>query len=98
MGKCPIRTTSKLDIIFIFHVLDNLVHFHMIRHTFHYVVSSGITFLCMTEQSIPRRTVFAFLDDIIAHWRSRFTEIDEQTAIAFSLNDAFAPLLQERLV
>ena len=34
------------------------------RHVFHYVVSDGLVFLCMTDEQFAKRTAFAFLDDV----------------------------------
>lgn len=67
------------------------------RHNFHYVVDGGITFLCMTEESMKKRVAFSFLDEIKTLWRQQFSAV-EQTALAFSLNDSFAPVLRHQMV
>ena len=64
-------------------------------HVFNYIVDGGITFLCMSE-NIKARIAFLFLDNVVKIWRERYTEI-EQTALAFSLDDAFRPVLKERM-
>jgi hypothetical protein len=66
-------------------------------HVFHYVVDNGITFLCMADEGMKRRLTFAFLDEIKRLWRHEFTAI-EQTALAFSLNDQFSPMLRQQIV
>jgi hypothetical protein len=66
-------------------------------HVFHYVVDNGITFLCMADEGMKRRLTFAFLDEIKRLWRHEFTAI-EQTALAFSLNDQFSPILRQQIV
>jgi vesicle-associated membrane protein 7 len=63
---------------------------------FHVLVAEGITFLCMADEPLGRRLPFAFLEDV----RQRF--LDEHgsgahSAEAFSLNDAFAPVLAQRM-
>jgi hypothetical protein len=66
-------------------------------HVFHYVVDNGITFLCMADEGMKRRLTFAFLDEIKRLWRHEYTAI-EQTALAFSLNDQFSPVLRQQIV
>ncbi len=66
------------------------------KHVFHYIVDNGITFLCMTDDDYKRRIVFSFLEDVIKIWREKYIAI-EQSAIAFSLNDTFSPVLRQRL-
>lgn len=68
-----------------------------VRHIFHYIVDGGITFLCMTEESMKRRVAFSFLDEIKTQWRQEYSGV-EQTALAFSLNDRFSPVLQRQMV
>ena len=65
-------------------------------HVFHYIVDQGITFLCMADESTKRRITFAFLEDIKQTWREKYGGV-EQTALAFSLNDSFSPILKQRI-
>lgn len=67
------------------------------KHVFHYIVDQGITFLCMSDENTKRRITFSFLDDIKKCWRDRYSSV-EQTALAFSLNDMFAPTLRSKIV
>lgn len=67
------------------------------KHVFHYIIDQGITFLCMSDESMKRRVVFSFLQDIIATWRSTYTAAVEQSALAFTLNQAFGPVLQKKI-
>lgn len=66
------------------------------NHVFHYVVDNGITFLCMTDEAMKRRVTFSFLDEVKRAWRDNYQGV-EQTAIAFSLNDQFAPVLERQI-
>ena len=66
------------------------------KHIFHFIVDNGITFLCMTDESLKRRIAFAFLEDIKSLFREKYSQIEE-TAIAFSLNEAFSPILKQRI-
>lgn len=67
------------------------------KYVFHYIVDQGITFLCMSDENAKRRITFAYLQDIMKNWRDRFGST-EQTALAFSLNDIFSPVLRQRMV
>lgn len=61
------------------------------------MVDGGITFLCMTDESMKRRIAFSFLDEIKVQWRQEFAAV-ERTALAFSLNDRFSPVLRHQMV
>lgn len=65
-------------------------------HVFHYVVENHIIYLCLTDDVQKFRLPYAFLEDI----RQRFTASygdRAQTAIAFAMNESFAPILQKRM-
>lgn len=66
-------------------------------HMFHYTRRDGIIYLCMTDMDAKRRVAFAFLDDV----RQRFVEqfgSQIRGALAFSMNQSFAPVLRSRMV
>lgn len=67
------------------------------KYVFHYIVDQGITFLCMSDESTKRRITFAFLEDIKKVWRENYIAV-ERTALPFSLNEAFSPVLRQKLV
>jgi len=67
------------------------------KYVFHYIVDQGITFLCMSDESTKRRIAFSFLEDVLGLWRERYAAT-EQSAIAFSMNEAFSPILKARSV
>ena len=64
--------------------------------TFHYVVEGGITYLCMASEMTKRRIPFAFLEDIKIRFRQQFGDAIH-TAIPFSMNEAFAPVLKRQM-
>lgn len=64
---------------------------------FHYLVDEGITFLCMADEAMKRRITFSFLDEVKRVWRENYRGV-EQTALAFSLNASFAPVLRQQIV
>jgi vesicle-associated membrane protein 7 len=66
-------------------------------HIFHYLVDDGITFLCMSDEGMKRRITFSFLDEIKKIFRENYQGV-ERTALAFSLNESFAPVLRQQIV
>lgn len=65
-------------------------------HIFHYLVDDGITFLCMSDEGMKRRITFSFLDEVKRIFRENYQGV-ERTALAFSLNDSFAPVLRQQI-
>ncbi|GMI31359.1 hypothetical protein TeGR_g13259, partial [Tetraparma gracilis] len=63
--------------------------------TFHYVTAGGVTYLAMGDES-KHRVPFAFLDEVKRRFEERYGE-RAMTAIAFSMNDEFSPVLRECL-
>lgn len=51
----------------------------------------------MTDEGMKRRVTFSFLEEIKSVWRENYQGI-EQTALAFSLNETFAPVLKNQIV
>ena len=75
---------------------DTRVSYSQERHLFHILVSDGITFLCMADESMRRRLPFGFLEDL----RERYTAshgAGTSSAIAYEYNREFAPMLRERM-
>ena len=66
------------------------------EQSFCYIVDDSITFLCMTGEQTKTRLAFSFLEDIKGKWRERFGVL-EKSALAFSLDDAFRPVLKDRI-
>ncbi|KAJ1449410.1 synaptobrevin-domain-containing protein [Pelagophyceae sp. CCMP2097] len=66
------------------------------EHIFHYQILDGITYLCMTDESAKSRLPFAFLADVADTFRAAYGE-RAQSAIAFEMNEAFAPLLRRKV-
>ena len=63
---------------------------------FHYIVSSGVTYLVMADASLRRRMPFTFLNDIKSQFEQSYGD-RAQTANAFAMNEEFAPVLQRRI-
>lgn len=64
--------------------------------TFHYIVDSGITYLCMASEMTKRRIPFAFLEDIRIRFKQQFGDAIH-TAIPFSMNEDFSPVLKRQM-
>lgn len=93
-GNFPTVTRVLLDKI---PETDSRMSYVYDKYIFHYIVDQGITFLCMSDENMKRRLTFAYLEDIKKRWRDRFASV-EGTALAFSLNDLFSPIMKERIV
>jgi len=65
-------------------------------YNFHYLVEGGITYICMTDQSMGYRVPYAFLFDVSNRFKATFGE-RIYTVGSMGLNDAFARVLQERI-
>ncbi len=66
------------------------------KHIFHYIVDSGITFLCMCEEDSKKRIAFLYLDEIKKQWRANYANL-EQTAVAFSMQTEYSPILAKHM-
>ena len=55
-----------------------------------------MTFLCMATEETRRRVTFAFLEDVMKAFREQYSDV-EQSALAFSLNDSFSPVLKAKM-
>ncbi|KAL3772216.1 hypothetical protein ACHAW5_009363 [Stephanodiscus triporus] len=67
------------------------------EYVFHYVVEGGICFLCMSDEHNRHRIPFAFLQEIKDLFHSKYGVEVPQRAIAFSLNEEFSKVIQDRM-
>ena len=67
------------------------------NHVFHYIVEGGICYLCMSDEKNKHRIPYAFLTDMMDRFRGRYGQEEPQTAIAFSMNEEFSPVIRERM-
>jgi vesicle-associated membrane protein 7 len=51
----------------------------------------------MSDEATKRRVTFSFLEDIKKIWRDNYASV-ERTALAFSMNESFSPVLRQRIV
>lgn len=66
-------------------------------YVFHYVVESGICYLCMSDDKNKHRLPYAFLDDLKNLFLQQFGLDYAQSAIAFSLNEEFSEIIRQRM-
>lgn len=67
------------------------------NYNFHYVVEDGICYLCMSDELNKHRIPYAFLQDVKDRFLAQYGREAPLQAIAFSYNEAFAPVIQERM-
>lgn len=67
------------------------------EYVFHYIVESGICYLCMSDEKNKHRIPFGFLEDMKQSFTTKFGHEAPQTAIAFSMNEDFSPIIKERM-
>lgn len=67
------------------------------EYVFHYVVEGGICFLCMSDELNRHRVPFAFLNEVKDLFTQKYGMTVPQRAIAFSLNEEFSKVIQERM-
>lgn len=66
------------------------------EYVFHYIVEAGICYLCMSDEKSKHRIPFAFLQDLKTKFAAKFGTEAPQTAIAFSMNEEFKGIMEER--
>lgn len=66
------------------------------RYVFHYMVTDGLTYLCMSDQDFSRPAAFQFLTDIKDRFQATYGD-RAKTAIAFAFNADFARVLQAQM-
>ena len=67
------------------------------EYVFHYIVEHGICYLCMSDELNKHRIPFAFLVDVKDQFLAAYGAETPQTAIAFSMNEQFAPVIKNRM-
>lgn len=61
------------------------------------MVEGGICFLCMSDEQNKHRVPFAFLQELKDLFTSKYGLEVPQRAIAFSLNEEFSKIIQDRM-
>jgi hypothetical protein len=94
-GNFP--TVTRVLLTKIITDVDSKRSFEYDEYVFHCIVDLGITFLCMADSQVKPRIAYTFLDDVKALWRPKFGS-REQNALAFGMNESFAPVIKLRMV
>ena len=66
-------------------------------YNFHYVVENGVCYLCMSDELNKHRIPYAFLQDVKDRFVAQYGAEEPLQAIAFAMNEEFAPVIQERM-
>lgn len=66
------------------------------QYVFHYMVSDGLTYLCMTDNEFSRQTAFQFLNEIKKRFLATYGDRGK-TALAFAFNADFERTLQSQM-
>jgi len=66
------------------------------EHIFHYVVSDGLTYLCMTDRNFDRQVSFKFLTRLQERFIDTYGDRGK-TAIAYSLNGDFQRIIKQEM-
>jgi len=67
------------------------------NYVFHYIVENSICYLCMSDELNKHRIPYAFLQDAKDRFLANYGCEAPLTAIAFSYNEEFSKVLQERM-
>ena len=67
------------------------------NYQFHYIVEGGICYLCMSDTLNKHRLPYAFLNDMRERFLAQYGSQAPLTAIAFSYNEEFAPVVGQRM-
>mmetsp|Transcript_8663 Transcript_8663/g.10059 ORF Transcript_8663/g.10059 Transcript_8663/m.10059 type:complete len:223 (-) Transcript_8663:271-939(-) len=94
LGNFPTVTRMLLAKI---PVTDGKMTYVYDDYVFHYVVESGICYLCMSDEKNKHRLPYAFLQDMKDKFLVQFGIDAALMAIAFSFNEEFAPVIQQRM-
>ena len=65
------------------------------NNVFHYIVSDGITFMCMADESSKRRVAFSFLMDVKNRWFASFGD-SGKSASTFQMQHDFSQTLERQ--
>ena len=65
-------------------------------YSFHYISEDGMLFMCLAENNFPRRTSFAFIDEIKTLFLQKYGEV-VNTVIAFGVNAEFSEVLKTKM-
>eukprot|EP01070_Trichotokara_eunicae_P012803 Trichotokara_eunicae@DN9769_c0_g1_i1.p1 len=84
LPRLPTKETSKMS-------------YDYDEHMFHYITRGGWTFVVMTQKSLTLRTAYVFLEDIADRFLALVETLPFSNTVALSLNNRFAPVLQERM-
>eukprot|EP00698_Gefionella_okellyi_P019021 TRINITY_DN5777_c0_g1_i1.p1 TRINITY_DN5777_c0_g1~~TRINITY_DN5777_c0_g1_i1.p1 ORF type:complete len:225 (-),score=27.36 TRINITY_DN5777_c0_g1_i1:158-832(-) len=84
------KILQKLDIS-----RNSKTSFQYDRYQWHVQVSNGIIFMTLTDEAVPKRLTYAFLDDIRKRFGAAYGEA--RRASAYQYNDDFKPVIRKQV-
>lgn len=76
--------------------VDIRVSYSLEGQLFHVLLSEGITYLCMADESFGRRIPFAFLEEARRRFTTQYGE-DAHTALGYAYNTEFSRVLLQQM-
>lgn len=76
---------------------DGQMTYQYDQYNFQYIVEGGVCFLCMSDELNKHRIPYAFLNDMKTRFVAQYGREDPLQAIAFSYNEEFSPVIEERM-
>eukprot|EP00887_Chlorella_sp_A99_P007689 scaffold20.g7689.t1 len=91
-GNAPMVALSLLEKV---PNVDQKASYLSDQMVFHCLVSSGLTYLCMTDEAFGKRVPFLFLQEVAQLFQQCHGSV-AQGAVAYEMQDGFSPTLAER--
>eukprot|EP00123_Amoebidium_parasiticum_P019366 comp24750_c0_seq1/m.46871 comp24750_c0_seq1/g.46871 ORF comp24750_c0_seq1/g.46871 comp24750_c0_seq1/m.46871 type:complete len:220 (-) comp24750_c0_seq1:385-1044(-) len=66
---------------------DTKLSYQFEKYLFHFIKENGLVFLCMTEESFPRRVAFAFLTEVKEQFHRLYEQARIDSAPAYGLGE-----------
>jgi vesicle-associated membrane protein 7 len=66
-------------------------------HVFSYVVSGGVTYLCLSDEELKHRQAFSFLEDVMARFKATYPAEAAHAVQAFAMQDEFSDVLRAQM-
>lgn len=71
---------------------------YLLSYYFHYINQDDFTFLCLTDKIFPKRSAFAFLEEIKSIFQDRYDLQTRTNAINYAMAETFTEFLKAKMV
>jgi hypothetical protein len=65
---------------------------------FHYLNSNNVTYMCMCNDQMTRRSAYTFLEDVKNSFLSSFSLNEIEQSLSYTLSEAFKDKLKSKIV